>query len=474
MTSLSLILALSTSQLGWEAGTPRPVLDENPEFVALYWKAWETYHATVRENTRVALFPTRYSAIGDRIRFDEAVNHCLYAKWGLKAAPVENMLRFLGSRVDARGAASAEVSISDGVGTGEATGFPTLALAVWDLFQLSGDDRIARDLFAPVARRGVYMKAAYSLIERPDPSKPAFTRMRVPVEFSEAPHAERPAGIIESAEAHTALLMNAEFSRRLAGVAQIRHGEAGYEVLVRKHATKLESLLDPATTWPRGKDSDNNALEPLTLIPFWSAIGGRMNDFAKRISKTLSEPSQFGRWLQYPTVAASEIGFAPDSGVKPFHQYLSLRALLDSGQRFAAGFSAENMLKTYARAAGAESTLYSEYGPDSRMPAPFAAAHSPDAGAVAIAGLIEALIGISVDAKSSTVSWNIWRRDRHGLQNLRFGDCHVGVVASARDSRTSIPEISVQCEREFTLRVTIANNSWTKRFSRGSHTWIPG
>ncbi len=465
LASLCVLAATASLQLGWRAGTPEPVLDADPGFLELYWKAWENYQAAVVQDARPALFPPRFVAPGGRVAFDEATTYPIFSRWAWRATPTSATLDLALTSMAHAGSASEAILASDGSSVGEATGPPLLGLCIWSLYELTGDRRLLETRFSPAVRRHGYLLSVY---------EPEEGRRFVPAPFSVLPGPRGPQPQV-SAEATGLLLQDAEFLRRCAAELKVVRSERLFRQTVESEVRRLKELWHEETSSFRGRDEEGEPLEHPSLPCMWALIGGRFQaDFARRATSPLADTERFARLLSYPSLPKSDPAYDPASGVFPLHQYLTLRALIDNGMRNAAGYAAENMLRGYLRAAGEDLALYSEYGPDTRAAAPTAIPGSTDAGFVAIAGLIEALLGFRVSAAEGEVRWNIWRRDRHGLKGLRFADNTVSLVAGERSSRAGATVIDVECERPFTLVVTIGGGTWQKRFQAGKHVWKTG
>src|SRR5687768_14668579 len=80
-------VAFLSPQLGWRAGTPSPVLDANPRWVALYWKAWENLYAATVDEKEPGPWPARAVAQEGVIGFDSTLAVSLFANWGWRAHP---------------------------------------------------------------------------------------------------------------------------------------------------------------------------------------------------------------------------------------------------------------------------------------------------------------------------------------------------------------------------------------------------
>ncbi|HUT73988.1 MAG TPA: hypothetical protein VM221_04020 [Armatimonadota bacterium] len=77
-------------------------------------------------------------------------------------------------------------------------------------------------------------------------------------------------------------------------------------------------------------------------------------------------------------------------------------------------------------------------------------ATAPHAGV--IAAIIEAVLGLSADARTGTLRWTPRVSARHGIQNLRFGDHTVSVRSAARAPGRDYV-IRTEADRPFTLQV---------------------
>ncbi len=456
------LLLLSVWQLGWRAGTPEPILEESPELVQLYWKAWENYHASLIEAPRAPGFPQQVLAPDGELNFWEGVTSVLYSRWGWRATPSDAFLTFWCSKVASTGEAPESVLLPEGTPVGKASRGPLLGLCAWGLFELTGSRTSLERQFASAVREYAHWVSLYEKGEPP--------RVLAPGEKPPKPKPTPPPAIPASAQAM--LLMDAEFLRRCAGALRLSSAERFFQREVTARAKRFLALWDKESKVFRLRDASGAPLEGLTLQAFWASIGGTLRD---RLPAGWDEPlfkgEFFARRLPFPRVPATDARYGGEGGVFPFDQYMVIRALLDSGQRDHAGYVAEKILRMYALTGGEEKVLYREYGADTGLPAPRARAHAPEAGFVAIGVLLEGVIGIGVNAGRNEVSWNLWRTDEHGVKNLRFGENRVSLVAKKRESRRTPPVIEGECERGFALKITMGSRQWERRFSGGPFRW---
>lgn len=483
-------LALAASpQLGWRAGTPEPILDDDPGFVALYWRAWEAYHECVREDVRLALFPPRYAAPNGEVAFDDAIAITLFSKWGWKAAPSNETLKFALQTVEPTGKAPRAVSLATGAADGVAVGPPLAPLAIYDAYLLSGDRALLEACFSPAVRRQAFLESVYGHIEseaETDPETGAIlldpkTRRPiiktregprfVPPEFSVLPVSPGPSVLVSAEALALSIQANVNLARG-ADALGLRESAALYRRLLRADAAKLAALWHEEFGMPIGRDEADAPAEQPSLVTAWALLGGALDEAtASRLTAALSSPDLFGRRVCWPLLPYRHSQYRGDAGVRPLFVYLVARGLLDSGKREQAAYAIEGFLRVIERSGGQSGRVFSDYGPDTLRPAPNAHESALAAGPITIAGLIEALIGINVDAPRKTVYWSPWRRDRHGLKNLRFGSATVSLVCDGRASRFAAPTVQIETDSAFTLVVRHGGRDWSRRFDPGTHVW---
>ena len=481
-------LAMSP-QLGWRAGTPEPILEDDPGFIALYWKTWEAYHACVREDVRLALFPPRYAAPNGEIAFDDAVAITLFSKWGWKAAPSNETLRFVLQTVEPTGKAPRVISVSTGAPEGAAVGPPLAPLAIYDAYLLSGDRAVLEACFSPAVRRQAFLESLYGHVEseaETDPETGAIlldpkTRQPiiktrggprfVPPDYSVLPVSPAPS-ILVSAEALALSIQANAYLVRCADALDLRQSAALYRRLLRQDAAKLAALWHEEFAMPVGRDNGDTPAEQPSLVTTWALLGGTLDETtSNRLCGALASADLFGRRLSWPLLPYRHSQYRGDAGAKPLFAYLVARGLLDSGKREQAAYAVEGFLRAIQRNAEGTGKMFSDYGPDTLRPAPESHESALAAGPITVAGLIEALIGIEVNAANKTVSWSLWRRDRHGLKNLRFGAANVSLVCERRTSRFVPPVIRIETDATFTLVVKQGGRDWSRRFEPGAHVW---
>lgn len=446
--------------MGWKEGTPAPVLEADPGFEKLYWKSWELLQSAVVEETRLAIFPPRFLAPKGRVSFEEAISLPLYARWGWRANPCIETYNFALRLISPDGTSPDVVLLSDGSRQGVAYGLPLAPLSGWSLYEITGDKTFLSMILPSVSLR-------HRLYEK------IFLQNRggyLPSGFSPLPNVETPPAVQESSESLGLLLLSQEFLLKIAK-ASSSPAESALRKSAEEYRARLAALFDKETGCYRGKDKEGKPTERLSLVPFWGGIGGNLSVEHPSLKKAFLDSDKFGTKMPLPIVAKSDPAFRADEECRPLFQYLTLKALLECGQNELAGTLAERILRFMQLDAGKNHFLYSEYGAETRSHSPLAETDSLEAGYMTIAGLIEAVIGIRVNAEKKIVMWNLRRTDRHGILKLRFADCTVSLICLPRKHKTSSASLEVQTDKTFTLIVRIGEKEWSKKFPSGKTIW---
>ena len=96
-------------------------------------------------------------------------------------------------------------------------------------------------------------------------------------------------------------------------------------------------------------------------------------------------------------------------------------------------------------------------------------------GALAIAGMIEDVLGVNLHAPQNEVSWNLHLTEANGIDNLYMkhegAENRIALHMAERTSSTSPAEITVTATQDFTLHVTNAGKTVTVPVTAGTHTY---
>ncbi|OGU34149.1 MAG: hypothetical protein A2068_02540 [Ignavibacteria bacterium GWB2_35_6b] len=81
-----------------------------------------------------------------------------------------------------------------------------------------------------------------------------------------------------------------------------------------------------------------------------------------------------------------------------------------------------------------------------------------------IAMLIENIIGINIDVPNNEIIWRINRADKHGIKNLNFGDQKIDLICSPQND---VYEFSINSKTKFSLGIFINDQKFVKEINPG-------
>ena len=93
--------------------------------------------------------------------------------------------------------------------------------------------------------------------------------------------------------------------------------------------------------------------------------------------------------------------------------------------------------------------------------------------------MIEDVIGVTLDAPNNTVNWNINLTEEHGIRDLYMnvpgkGENRISLIAEERSSSSAPVSLEVQCDKDFTLKVSRDGEEETISVGAGIHTYRLG
>jgi len=197
-----------------------------------------------------------------------------------------------------------------------------------------------------------------------------------------------------------------------------------------------------------------------TAASFWPMLAEICNqEQAERLVKNLKNPSTFWRPFPFPTLAADHSAYNPKGhywlgGVWAPTNYMIIKGLQKYGfQQFAAQTTEKYLFGMY-EVFKKTGTIWENYAPESYNPDDIAKGDFVGwTGLGPIALLIENIIGIQLDALNNIIHWHLNRTDRHGIQNLRFRDAMVSLIAEERVDINAAVNMNVESNKGLLLKI---------------------
>ncbi|UCS91658.1 hypothetical protein KZP23_12955 [Echinicola marina] len=177
-----------------------------------------------------------------------------------------------------------------------------------------------------------------------------------------------------------------------------------------------------------------------TVACFWPMLAGVSSEEQnERLIANLKDPSSFWRKIIFPSLAADQEKYNPKGGywlgsVWAPTNYAIIKGLEKNGYADFARECALRYLKGIEQVYNNTGTFWECYSPDFARPATkengeiVARDFVGWTGLGPISLLIENIIGIDVHGANHEISWRLSRTDSHGIKNLLCGDAFVSLI----------------------------------------------
>jgi hypothetical protein len=213
---------------------------------------------------------------------------------------------------------------------------------------------------------------------------------------------------------------------------------------------------------------------------FWPLMAGFVPPERQgRVVNELKNPASFNRRNGIASLSADSKGYNAENGqywlgaVWPPTQCMvqeGLKAVGESELLFGLAEKYFNAcIETYLN----EKTIHENMAPD--KPAGCGVSDFVGWGGIGpVANLIEYMLGLDIDAPRRTITWRIRRTEKHGLQNLQFGDFKVDVLCDARASASDPCRVTITSGGSFTLKVQLGNEVTERMIVSGTQQFEIG
>lgn len=465
---------------------PEPVLDGDPDLVALYWKAWRLAWEKISFGNEQNHLVASYMGVG----FDEHIYQwdssfiALFGRYGARLFPVMPTLDNFYARQRPDGYIQRVYSETDGAEVGEPSPAeplvnpPLFSWVEWEYHRFSGDDSRLAAVLPTLEAYHAWLRDNVESHTVPG----LYRQSDLGSGMDNTPRGDVAAGAWIDMSAQQALA--ALYLSRIAGAL----GQADKQALWQKEHDDLAALID-ATLWSEADGfyydrTGSGALAGVKHIgglwPLLAEVGDGAR--AERLVGHLEDPAEFKRRHVYPSLAASDPAYDPEGhywrgSVWAPTNYMTITGLARRGYTEVAREAARNHLSRMVEVwkapptdeqliapderDGDYATIWECYSPDSASPgtrwdATFYGRQDfvGWSGVGPIALLLEQVLGLDVRGAEGKVVWTVTRTDRHGVSRMPLGlDNEVGLIAAGRAGESAPLQITVEARRPFVLSV---------------------
>lgn len=441
---------------------PRPVVDERPNWVELYDRAWEIASNGVKRGTPENGFVREYldEGFNDNIFQWDTCYMALFARYADGSVPsVASLDNFYRSQHE-DGAICREIRESDGSDywsqdTLDYTNPPLFAWAEWEHYGLTGDSTRFERVLPVLDRYFQWCKAHRAR----DDGMYYWNNLASGMDNLPRPEGEG-VGWVD----YTSQQAMAARHMTLMASAIGHHGLAArYEEECRSISSLVNGLCwDEDDGYYRDVYEDGGHVKIETAASFWPMLAGIASPArAARLVRHLTDPAEFHRPHLFPALSARHPAYSAsggywNGGVWAPTNVMYVKGLQATGHEELATRATINHLDNVAEVFRSVEphSIWEDYSPEHPTPGePARPEFVGWSGNGPITLLIENIIGLRANGANNTVVWRPTLTGRHGLENLRFGDNSADLVALPRSSPAESLDIEVRAESPFTLEV---------------------
>lgn len=464
---------------------PEPVLEDNPDYLDMYWKCWELAFGHYKQPEPGNGFIANYldEAFNPNIFQWDTIFMIMFARYGNHVLPAITSLDNFYCKQHYNGFICREIWEQSGKDhhseqSPEAINPPLFSWAEMENFRVTGD-RSRLELVLPVLER--YVKWLETGRRKPDAVHGLYWSNALGSGMDNTPR--NGSGWVDMSAQ-----MVIQYNDLAAMCEQL--GEREKAETFREHA---DAIAEKINRWMWNEedglyydvDDRGNQIKWKTVACFWPMLAGITSEQQEvRLIANLKDPETFWRKNGFPSLAADQKLYEPTGGywrggVWPPTTYAIIRGLTERGHEGFALEATRRHLDAMYRVYKKTGTVWELYAPDmDRQGSGHTGSREHEArpdfvgwtGCGPIALLIENIIGFRPDGVNNRLAWNLTRTDRHGIKKLRFGDVTTDLICEARTGPSSAPVISVDTDRDFELTVNWSGGTKIFRLTKGVHT----
>ncbi len=472
------------------ADLPSPILENNPEYLELYWKAWALAFDHFKKPPLGSPFVSNYidEAFSPSVFQWDTIFMLMFARYGHSIFPAIQSLDNFYSRQYENGYICREIQEADGkdyvfVGREHTVNPPLFAWAEVESYKVTGDKSRFESVL-PVLKK--YAEWLEKNRKKKNTNHGLYWNTGLGSGMDNLPL--QGSGWVDMSSQMVLFYRNLAFM--CAEVKQ--NGESKkYETAANDISHRINQLMWNEQDGFYYNVDDNGVQQKLKCVAgFWPMLAGIADaKQAKQLLAHLKDPQSFWRSIPFPSLAADEKEYKPDGqywlgGVWAPTNVMIIKGLEKFGRESDnqtdysfnefASVAAEKYLDGLCVVYKKTGTLWENYSPDLMMRGnPSQKDFVGWTGCGPIELLLENVIGLHPDGANNKLIWNINRIDRHGIERLKFGDITATLICQKRISVGSSAEIHVIANKPFELNVSVdGREKKTIQMKQGTQKFI--
>ncbi len=439
---------------------PRPIFDQDPNYVKCYWKVWQLAFKSFKQPKPGSPFVSNYidEAFNPNLFLWDTAFMTMFCNYANPYIPgIQSLDNFYCTQLE-DGEIVREVDEADGQpshfgtsqpGTPHSLNHPILAWAEIESYKITGDKKRLEMVYEPL------VKYYYSYDKIKEPKSGLYL-----VSWASMDNSPRLGTTLCAIDTSSEVAM---FARNLSFIAN----ELGKKEDAKKFTKEADTLSAKINKllWDSEKGfyfdwaKTGKINDVWTIAGYWPMLAKVADkQQAAKLVKNLLDPEKFARKHMVPTTPANQKGYNPKGdywkgSVWAPTNTMVIRGLENYNYNDIAYKVAMNHLGNVVKYFEKTGTVWENYAPDSLDKGSLS---KPDfvgwTGIGPIVYFIEYAIGIKPDAASNTITWDIKSNNRIGVENLWFNNKTLSLLCEKPDTKGQ-RSITAKSDGQFTLKI---------------------
>jgi hypothetical protein len=444
---------------------PSPVIENNPEYIALYWKAWELAFSHYKRPPVGSPFVSDFidEAFLPNIYQWDSIFMIMFARYAHSLFPAIQSLDNFYCRQHENGYICREIAEQ----TGEDIIYdslihtinpPLFSWAEVESYKVTGD-KSRFEAVLPVLEK--YTEWLEINRKKPGTQHGLYWQTGLGSGMDNTP---RTGSAWTDMSAQMVMCYN-DMAEMYEQIGRKAEGEK-HRIKAKEIADKINSMMwNEEDGLYYDLDDAGKQVKCKTVGCFWPMLAGiASKEQAERLIINLKDPESFWRHMPFPSLAANDPHYESDGKywlgsvwaptnvmiIKGINKYPEIL-----GSRDFAVTAVEKYLDGMCSVYKKTGTIWENYSAELDMHGVWARADFVGwSGCGPIELLIEDILGFRPEGANNKLTWNINRIDRHGINNLFFGNITASLICEKRDDLKSACLLKVKANHPFELVVT--------------------
>jgi hypothetical protein len=464
---------------------PQPILEDNPEWIKMYWKCWELAFSHLRTPDPTSPYVSNYvdEAFNNNIFQWDTIFMVMFWRYGHNVFPAVQSFDNFYCRQHEDGFICREIWETGGNAgvdhhkktNPQAINPPLFSWAEVESYRLTGDKERLRSVMTVLEKYVTWLETGRS-------------REGEELYWSNS----LGSGMDNTPQGGSMWIgMSAQMVRQYGDLAFIA-GELGektkaaaFTARANVIAEKINRLMwdkDTGFYWNLNKE---HKWKPCKAISFsWTLMAGvPSKEQAELVAKNLMDETTFNRLFPFATLAATHPRYDPGGGYWNGSTwapttYQAIKGLERYGYDEYAAEASKKYITGMAAVFKETGTVWENYSPDAYTPGnDRGKRHSkPDfvgwSGCGPIALLFENIMGLRPDAAGRVLTWKLRRTDRHGVEQYHIADANITLICEKRKSANAPASITLKSDKAFSIKIVHPNKTVTISLKPGKKKTI--